>query len=70
MTTKPHAGATDTQTPPTGAPQHKDNALESLGKAITDAVWESSGEADKSHKGAERRAAAERVQDDETPPER
>jgi hypothetical protein len=57
------------KTPPSkpdhaAAPDHQDSALESIGKAITDTVWESSGEADASEKGDERRAASQR-----TPPE-
>lgn len=42
---------------PDESPRHKDSVLESIGKAVTNAVWESSGEADKSHEGDERRAA-------------
>ncbi len=42
-------------------PAHPDSALESIGKAITDAVVESSGEADASDAGERRRVAGERA---------
>lgn len=57
MTSKPATPAHDAQSSPAGEKHHKDSVLESIGKAITDAMWESSGEADQSEKGAERRAA-------------
>lgn len=57
MTAKTPTPTTDASRLPPGGTPHRDSALESIGKAITDAMWESSGEADKSNKGLERRAA-------------
>ncbi len=42
-------------------PAHHDSPLESMGKAITDAVIEASGEADASDAGERRRVAGERA---------
>lgn len=59
MTSKPTTPTptSDAQLSQPGSKHHKDNMLESIGKAITNAMWESSGEADQSEQGAERRAA-------------
>lgn len=70
MTSKPATPTSHAQLPPAGDKHHKDNMLESIGKAITDAVWESSGEADQSEKGAERRAATPHKMPPGNPPTR
>ena len=70
MTSKPNTPPSDAHSAPAGDKHHKDSVLESIGKAITDAVWESSGEADQSEKGAERRAATPHKMPPGNPPTR
>ncbi len=70
MRSKPATPPSDAQLSPPGDKHHKDSFLESIGKAITDAVWESSGEADQSEKGAERRAVTPHKMPPGNPPTR